>query len=103
MKFIAKVVVLAALLSGLLACAQMRPTNASGYPVFEMRSDMVRPVRPTGDHNIAWLDRWPDGDRRTRIVFIVENIDRQTVEEMIGLLDRVARRTAKARERATPT
>ncbi len=54
-------------------------------------------------HNIAWLDRWPDGDRRTRIVFIVQNIERQTVEEMIALLDRVARRTAKAREKAAQT
>lgn len=51
-------------------------------------------------HNISWLDRWPDADRRTRLVFITQNIDRATVEEMIGLLDRVATRTAKARERA---
>ena len=51
-------------------------------------------------HNIAWLDRWPDSDRRTRIVFITQNMDRATVEEMISLLDRVATRTAKARERA---
>ena len=51
-------------------------------------------------HNIAWLDRWPDADRRTRIVFITQNIDRASVEEMIGLLDRVATRTAKARQRA---
>ena len=51
-------------------------------------------------HNIAWLDRWPDADRRTRLVFITQNIDRASVEEMIALLDRVATRTAKARERA---
>jgi G3E family GTPase len=51
-------------------------------------------------HNIAWLDRWPDADRRTRLVFITQNIDRATVEEMIDLLDRVAIRTARARERA---
>ena len=51
-------------------------------------------------HNISWLDRWPDADRRTRIVFITQNIDRASVEEMISLLDRVATRTAKARERA---
>ena len=51
-------------------------------------------------HNISWLDRWPDADRRTRIVFITQNIDRASVEEMIGLLDRVATRTAKARQRA---
>jgi G3E family GTPase len=51
-------------------------------------------------HNISWLPRWPDEDRRTRIVFITQNIARATLEEMIGLLDRVATRTAKARERA---
>ena len=54
-------------------------------------------------HNISWLDRWPDDDRRTRIVFITQNISRTAVEEMIGLLDRVATRTAKARERAGQT
>jgi G3E family GTPase len=52
-------------------------------------------------HNISWLDRWPDADHRTRIVFITQNFDRETVEEMIALLDRVATRTAKAKERAT--
>jgi G3E family GTPase len=51
-------------------------------------------------HNISWLDRWPDNDRRTRIVFITQNIQRATIEEMIRLLDRVATRTARARERA---
>ncbi len=51
-------------------------------------------------HNISWLPRWPDADRRTRIVFITQHISRASLEEMIGLLDRVARRTAKARERA---
>jgi G3E family GTPase len=51
-------------------------------------------------HNLSWLERWPDSDRRTRIVFITQNIGRKTVEEMIGLLDRVATRTARARERA---
>ena len=51
-------------------------------------------------HNISWLDRWPDADRRTRIVFITQNIGRNSVEEMISLLDRVATRTARARERA---
>lgn len=51
-------------------------------------------------HNISWLDRWPDEDHRTRIVFITQNFERADIEEMIGLLDRVATRTAKARERA---
>jgi G3E family GTPase len=51
-------------------------------------------------HNISWLDRWPDNDRRTRIVFITQNFSRDEIQEMIGLLDRVATRTANARERA---
>jgi G3E family GTPase len=51
-------------------------------------------------HNISWLDRWPDADHRTRIVFITQNISRAAIEEMINVLDRVATRTAKARERA---
>jgi G3E family GTPase len=50
--------------------------------------------------NISWLERWPDDDHRTRIVFITQNFERAAIEEMIGLLDRVATRTAKARERA---
>jgi G3E family GTPase len=54
-------------------------------------------------HNISWLPRWPDEDRRTRIVFITQNITRASLEEMIGLLDRIATRTAKARERAIHT
>jgi G3E family GTPase len=54
-------------------------------------------------HNISWLDRWPDADRRTRIVFITQGFGREEVEEMIGLLDRVATRTAAARERAHQT
>jgi G3E family GTPase len=51
-------------------------------------------------HNVSSLDRWPDADRRTRVVFITQGIGRIEVEEMISLLDRVARRTAAARERA---
>jgi len=54
-------------------------------------------------HNISWLPRWPDEDHRTRIVFITQNITRASLEEMIGLLDRIATRTAKARERAIHT
>ena len=51
-------------------------------------------------HNISWLDRWPDADRRTRIVFITQNFERADIEEMISLLDRVATRTADARRKA---
>jgi G3E family GTPase len=51
-------------------------------------------------HNLGWLDRWPGADRSTRIVFITEGILRHDLEEMVSLLDRVAQRTAAARERA---
>jgi G3E family GTPase len=51
-------------------------------------------------HNLSWLDRWPDDDRRSKIVFITQNFDRAEVEDMIAVLDRVATRTAAARARA---
>jgi G3E family GTPase len=51
-------------------------------------------------HNLNWLDRWPSDDHSTRIVFITEGIQRADLEEMVALLDRVAQRTAAARERA---
>jgi G3E family GTPase len=51
-------------------------------------------------HNMSWLDRWPDDDRRSKIVFITQNFDRAEVEDMIAVLDRVATRTAAARARA---
>jgi G3E family GTPase len=51
-------------------------------------------------HNLSWLDRWPDADRRSKIVFITQGFDREEVEDMIAVLDRVAARTASARARA---
>jgi len=51
-------------------------------------------------HTISWLDRWPDDDRRSKIVFITQGYDREEVEDMIAVLDRVAARTAAARKRA---
>ncbi|MDE1972391.1 MAG: GTP-binding protein [Hyphomicrobiales bacterium] len=51
-------------------------------------------------HNLAWLDRWPDDDRTSKIVFITQGYDRADVEDMIAVLDRVASRTAAARARA---
>jgi G3E family GTPase len=52
-------------------------------------------------HNLAWLERWPDADRRSRIVFITQGFERAEVEDMIAVLDRVAARTAAARARAS--
>ena len=51
-------------------------------------------------HTLSWLDRWPDADRRSKIVFITQGYDRADVEDMIAVLDRVAARTAAARARA---
>lgn len=51
-------------------------------------------------HNLTWLPRWPDADRRTRIVFITQGIATEELSEMVTLLDRVAQRTAAARLRA---
>ncbi len=51
-------------------------------------------------HTLSWLDRWPDADRRSKIVFITQGYERADVEDMIAVLDRVAARTAAARERA---
>jgi hypothetical protein len=51
-------------------------------------------------HNLAWLDRRPDDDRRSRIVFITQGYERADIEDMIALIDRVAARTAAARARA---
>ena len=50
-------------------------------------------------HTMTWLDRWPDADQRTRIVFITQGIPRANLGDVIDLLDRVSARTFKARER----
>jgi hypothetical protein len=49
---------------------------------------------------MTWLPRWPDADRRTRIVFITCGVVRGDLQEMIELLDRMAARTSRARLRA---
>jgi G3E family GTPase len=51
-------------------------------------------------HNLSFLERWPDADRRSKFVFITQGFDRAEVEDMIAVLDRVATRTAAARARA---
>lgn len=50
-------------------------------------------------HNIAWLERWPDEDRSTRIVFITDGIDALELRDSVEMLDRLARRSVAARER----
>ncbi len=51
-------------------------------------------------HNMTWLEKWPNADERTRIVFITQGIARDNLREMIELLDRMSERTFAARERA---
>jgi G3E family GTPase len=51
-------------------------------------------------HTMTWLERWPDKDERTRIVFITQGIAAVELREIVELLDRVGARTFKARERA---
>jgi G3E family GTPase len=50
-------------------------------------------------HTMTWLDRWPDGDHRSRIIFITQGIPRDSLKDIIELLDRVSSRTFKARAR----
>ncbi|MBV9633587.1 MAG: GTP-binding protein, partial [Methylobacteriaceae bacterium] len=50
-------------------------------------------------HTMTWLDRWPDGDHRTRIVFITQGIPRDSLKDIIDVLDRVSSRTFRARAR----
>jgi len=50
-------------------------------------------------HTMTWLERWPDSDRRTRIIFITQGIPRDRLKDIIDLLDRVSSKTFKARAR----
>jgi G3E family GTPase len=50
-------------------------------------------------HTMTWLDSWPDSDHRTRIVFITQGIPRESLRDIVDLLDRVSLRTFKARAR----
>jgi G3E family GTPase len=51
-------------------------------------------------HTMTWLGHWPDGDERTRVVFITQGIARDSLRDVIELLDRMSARTFKAREKA---
>jgi len=50
-------------------------------------------------HTMTWLDRWPDADERSRIVFIAQGATRAELKEIIEMLDRMSARTFKAREK----
>ena len=51
-------------------------------------------------HSLDWLPEWPSDDRRTRIVFITRDIDKAYIEDTLGLIERVAARTAAAGQAA---
>jgi G3E family GTPase len=47
-------------------------------------------------HPPAHLERWPDGDRRSRIVFIVRDMNPATIEASLAAFNRQAGRPAPA-------
>jgi G3E family GTPase len=51
-------------------------------------------------HTMTWLERWPDDDHRTRVVFITQGIPKSDLKEIVDLLDRVSARTFRARANA---
>jgi G3E family GTPase len=51
-------------------------------------------------HNVTWLEKWPSGDERTRVVFITQGVAREELKGMIEMLDRMSARTFAAREKA---
>ena len=93
-----------AAVSARLAATKSRRQSAAGERPHSRRRGADRPAVIQGAqhllHTLSWLDRWPDADRRSKIVFITQNFDRAEVEDMIAVLDRVAARTAAARARA---
>ena len=32
-------------------------------------------------HPVQWLEKWPDNDRRTKLVFITQNIKKEQIED----------------------
>ncbi len=52
-------------------------------------------------HSIEWLEKWPNDDRRTRMVFFTRGIDQAHIEDSLDLIERLAERTARAAGLAT--
>lgn len=51
-------------------------------------------------HTMSWLEKWPDPDERTRVVFITQGTTGDELRQVIETLDRVSARTFAARARA---
>jgi G3E family GTPase len=66
------------------------------------------PERPAVIHGVQhvyytpeWLERWPSGDRRTRVVFIGSNIDPAWSRQLLELLEGEVAEELRARARTT--
>lgn len=53
-------------------------------------------------HPVRWLDAWPSADRRTRIVFIVQDITKDQIDELMDSLDDPAVSEAARRNNFKP-
>jgi G3E family GTPase len=51
-------------------------------------------------HSLDWLPGWPSDDKRTRIVFITRNIDKDYIEDSYDLIERLDERTVAAQHTA---
>lgn len=49
-------------------------------------------------HPLQWLDKWPDDDHSTRLVFITRNIEKEQVEKFFHALIGFAEKTVSPRE-----
>ena len=47
-------------------------------------------------HPLQWLERWPSDDRRTRLVFITRDVERETVETILTAIERQAAAAAES-------
>lgn len=52
-------------------------------------------------HGIEWLDGWPSDDRRSRIIFITLDAEREFIEDLIAITNRIAANTWNAGIRAS--
>ena len=51
-------------------------------------------------HDVAWLERWPNADRRTRLVFVTLEHTRDAMEDLLDTVQRFAAGAARARATA---
>ena len=37
-------------------------------------------------HPLEWLEKWPSNDRKSRLVFITKNINKNTIDELFKII-----------------